>query len=86
VQYSIAAQFASQVPVSGCGARHLRRRQSAVLICRPQPIAQVAFSATGGAPLAPQTLTLTPSLAVDFESTTSTFFSHRQMLTKSVPK
>ena len=44
---------------------------------RPLPIAQVASSATGGAPIAPQTLTAAPSLAVDFESTTSTISSHR---------
>jgi len=38
---------------SCCGARHLRRRQCAFLICRPLPLAQVALSATGGAPIAP---------------------------------
>ncbi len=34
---------------------------------RPLPIAQVASSATGGAPFAPQTLTVPPSLAAYFE-------------------
>ena len=46
---------------------------------RPLPIAQVAPPATGGAPFAPQTLIGPPSLAADFESATSTFFSHRQV-------
>ena len=39
---------------SCCGARHLRRRQSAFLICRPRPLARLASSATGGARFAPQ--------------------------------
>ena len=39
--------------VSCCGARHHRRRRSAVLCCRPLPLAQVAPPATGGAPIAP---------------------------------
>ena len=39
---------------SCCGARHLRRRQSAFLICRPLPLALLASPATGGARIAPQ--------------------------------
>ena len=40
---------------SCCGARHLRCRQSGFLICRPQPLAPLAVSATGSARVAPQT-------------------------------
>ena len=36
-----------------CGARHLRCRQNDFLSCRPLPLAQVAYSATGSAPIAP---------------------------------
>ena len=39
--------------VSCCGARHHRRRRCAFLCCRPLPLARVAVSATGSAPLAP---------------------------------
>ena len=38
---------------SCCGARHLPCRRSGFVICRPLPLAQVASSATGGAPIAP---------------------------------
>ena len=38
---------------SCCGARHLPCRRSGFVICRPRPLAQVASSATGGAPIAP---------------------------------
>ena len=36
-----------------CGARHLPCRRGGCVICRPLPLAQVAVSATGGAPIAP---------------------------------
>ena len=78
---------AARVPVSGCGARNFLLTLLAKF--RPLPIARVASSASGGAPLALQALTGPPSLAADFESTTSTFFSHRQVLryyTPSFPK
>ena len=39
--------------LSGCGARYLPRLSKAVVSYRPLPIAQVASSATGGAPIAP---------------------------------
>ena len=42
---------------SCCSARHIRRRQSDVLICRPRPLAQVASSASGSAPIAPLVMT-----------------------------
>ena len=38
---------------SCCGARHLRRRRCAFLICRPLPLAQLALSAAGSARFAP---------------------------------
>ena len=38
-----------------CGARYLPRRRRAIVSYRPQPLAQVAESAAGGAPFAPQT-------------------------------
>ena len=38
---------------SCCGARHIPCRRSGFVICRPLPLAQVASSATGGAPIAP---------------------------------
>ena len=38
---------------SCCGARHLPASTALLGICRPQPLAQVAVSATGGAPIAP---------------------------------
>ena len=40
--------------VSCCGTRCSRCRQSGILAHRPRPLAQVASSATGGAPVAPQ--------------------------------
>ena len=45
------------VPLSCCGARHLRRRRCGFLICRPLPLTRVAVSAPGGAPLVPRNLT-----------------------------
>ena len=39
---------------SCCGTRHLRRRRSAILSCRPLPLAWLPYSATGGGRLAPQ--------------------------------
>ena len=41
------------VGVTGCGARYLPRLSKAIGSYRPLPIAQVASSATGGAPIAP---------------------------------
>ena len=38
-----------------CGTRHLPCRRSGCVICRPRPLAQVASSAPGGAPIAPPT-------------------------------
>ena len=42
---------------SCCGARHIPCRQSGFVICRPRPLAQVAFSATGGASIASLAMT-----------------------------
>jgi len=36
-----------------CGTRHLAAVLMRLAICRPLPLAQVAYSATGGAPIAP---------------------------------
>jgi len=38
---------------SYCGARYLPRLSKAFVSYRPLPLAQVALSATGGAPIAP---------------------------------
>ena len=40
-------------PTPCCGARHLPASTALLGICRPRPLAQVASSATGGAPIAP---------------------------------
>ena len=40
-------------PAPCCGARHLRRRRSGFLICRPLPLAPLPSSATGGGRVAP---------------------------------
>ena len=105
------SDFIYLVPVSCCGARCAPCRQCGCVAHRPRPLARVASSASGSAPLAPRTLTCgssptdtkinpivnvsftmgfigagdrtrtgTLSPAVDFESTTSTIPSHRQVL------
>ena len=45
------------VPMSCCGARQNLRAYAFPRFCRPLPLARVAVSATGSAPLAPRTLT-----------------------------
>ena len=45
------------VPVSCCGARCAPCRRSGCVAHRPLPLARVASSATGSAPLVPRTLT-----------------------------
>ena len=37
-----------------CGARHLRRRRSGFLICRPMPLAPLLLSAAGSSRVAPR--------------------------------
>ena len=50
-QKSILLTFSGGL--TGCGARYLPRLSKAFVSYRPLPIAQVASSATGGAPIAP---------------------------------
>jgi len=47
-----------------CGTRHLAAVLMHLAICRPLPLAQVACSATGGAPIAPlpKSVSLVPFL------------------------
>ena len=51
------AAFGSGMLPSCCDARCSRRRRSAFLAHRSQPLAQVAVSAPGGTPFAPQIFT-----------------------------
>ena len=45
-------------PLSCCGTRHLPSASKRLGICRPLPLAQVASPATGGAPIAPRSVSL----------------------------
>ena len=53
VNYGVVAVETGGKQVPCCGARHLPAVTKHLGICRPLPLAQVVYSATGSTPLAP---------------------------------
>ena len=75
----VCAECASRVPVSGCGARNFLFAVRSRNFDRGPSLGSLLPPQAALTSL-PRLSPVPPSLAADFESATSTFFSHRQVL------
>ena len=66
IAFSPEAKTKGRLGLSCCGVRHLPASSVLLGSCRPRPLAQVAYSATGGAPIAPPRRQRSSTLHLDY--------------------